>query len=580
MSRRSKLPAPLADAVEQLHAIAEAHPGAVEVVAVDIPPSTDSVTVRITIDTASVEHRDGGLELEPTEAFVLELDGRFPWRPPTVYVEHDRFVGHPHVLLGRVLCIFLDEQREWHPALGVLGVVNALDKWLNDAAGGRFDPADALYHPVGGVLWSGRGTPLIVVRNLDVTAGRTFMFPRVRRVGDHRINVGAEGAAERCLAIATPRPLSLGVGNSLVRTLVLVSNPTLTGLGLPPQPPTPDDTASALARAAAMNPAGTPLVVLLAAPNPATKTHHLIAGQIDPATTDLLRDLAAAVDGAGHVPVAALPSDATIHWFRTSDERPVANRRRDEARPAARFFGRSVDIWGCGGLGSWIAEFIVRAGAARVVLRDYATAITGGLLVRQNFTETDIGLAKPDALAKRLLAISPDLEVRTHDSTAYAVLGDGRLPACDLIIDATVSVGVDHLLDLLWDHDDRPLVAQVTTDVSSGALGLLTVAGQDTQRRPADIDHAVGRAVTADPTLEGFHTFWNDHAKALVPTPGCSVPTYHGSAADVAAVAATFVNLLGLHLDGSASGAHLIATPTASGAISPAHVWIEDPGGS
>ena len=67
-------------------------------------------------------------------------------------------------------------------------------------------------------------------------------------------------------------------------------------------------------------------------------------------------------------------------------------------------------MWGCGGLGSWIAEFVARAGAAHITVCD-PEVITGGLLVRQNYVEKDIRRSKADALAARLRALRDDLTV-------------------------------------------------------------------------------------------------------------------------------------------------------------------------
>ena len=67
-------------------------------------------------------------------------------------------------------------------------------------------------------------------------------------------------------------------------------------------------------------------------------------------------------------------------------------------------------LWGCRGLGSWAGEFLARAGVARVTVCDPA-AVTGPLLVRQDFTENGVGISKADALARRLRAVSDVLAV-------------------------------------------------------------------------------------------------------------------------------------------------------------------------
>jgi hypothetical protein len=83
--------------------------------------------------------------------------------------------------------------------------------------------------------------------------------------------------------------------------------------------------------------------------------------------------------------------------------------------------------------------------------------------------------------------------------------------------------------------------------------------------------------VKADGALEPFHTFWNDVVadEELIPTRGCSVPTFHGSAADMAAIAASLTTLLGNHVSATepVSGTHLIALPHSP--VGPSHRFIQ-----
>jgi hypothetical protein len=109
------------------------------------------------------------------------------------------------------------------------------------------------------------------------------------------------------------------------------------------------------------------------------------------------------------------------------------------------------------------------------------------------------------------------------------------------------------------------LLAQVATDAGSSTLGLLTVSDRVNPAGPYAIDQQTGQQVTANGALEPFHSFWKDVSAQdeLIPTRGCSVPTFHGSAADIAAVAASLISLLGSHLASTepVSGTHLIGLP-------------------
>jgi hypothetical protein len=265
-----------------------------------------------------------------------------------------------------------------------------------------------------------------------------------------------------------------------------------------------------------------------------------------------------------------------IGWTAVSDERTEVATRRDSQRPTTAFAGRSIELWGCGGLGSWMAEFIARAGAARLVLRDTGT-VTGGLLVRQNYVEEDVGMPKARQLAARLTAISDVLEVVPAPSSALDVLADGYAPSTDILIDASINVAVAARLDE-WARGapNRPIIAQVATDPRSATLGVLIVASPRAGVGPATIDDATWVAISGEPGLERFFGFWTPPTKAdqLVPALGCSTPTFHGSAADLACLAGSFVSLLAGHLGVDASGTHLIESSHARGSDASGHQFV------
>jgi E2/UBC family protein A len=127
--------------------------------------SERDLVVSIRLRTEEISRQQRGLPLRADfEDFLIHVPPGFPLIPIAIRVDHGRFAGYPHVLQGDRLCIFLDTDQEWHPRLGVVGFLDRLWLWLNDASQGRFDPRTALYHPVGGVLHASPGAPIIVVR--------------------------------------------------------------------------------------------------------------------------------------------------------------------------------------------------------------------------------------------------------------------------------------------------------------------------------------------------------------------------------------------------------------------------------
>jgi len=342
---------------------------------------------------------------------------------------------------------------------------------------------------------------------------------------------------------------------------------------IPPQSP---GFLTALAASSFRMPDDTPQMFVLTVPHPTGGPPHLLTGRLPADAANQLRHhVLKRASPLINISVKSFDPETLVEWCPVSDERASVTTRRDTTRPVNAFHGKTVHIWGCGGLGSWIAEFVARAGARRLVLCDPGT-ITGGLLVRQNFAELDVGNGKAKALRDRILAIRDDIEVDAYSAS----IPDGTATTfftAEVVIDATVSHGIGQLLDDLAPAGNRPLLAQVATDVKTGTLGILSVSAPGKPVGANEIDRRVGEIVKENGDLEPFHTFWTDvPAKdELIPTRGCSVPTFHGSAADMAAVAASLTNLLGNHLASTepVSGTHLIALPHSP--AGPSHKFIQ-----
>lgn len=557
-----------------LAAFAVAYPGEVEMVG---KPrlSGKEMCLRLRVCTSDIKHVDGGLRLRDHEEFEVVV-GRSDIVPPRVEVDHLRFLNHAHVLQGTRLCLYLDPSREWDPANGFGGLVDRLIEWLGDAAAGRFDAQTALYHAVGGVLHETEGAPSVVVRDSISTKGRVqhgWLIERTPMRFDLALDRrGVAGNSDDHVPILRlDAALPLGAGRSLLSLLNVVEDP-YAGL------PAPGDafaTARFLSGLAATlltvlgasvirKPDGSPQRVVIAVPHPTGGPPHLLVACIPAPGADRIRALARTSTKRSpiiNIDPGEIGPGIEVEWLPVSDERPEVTTRRDSTRPVSAFAGKTVHLWGCGGLGSWVAEFVVRAGAAKVVLCD-PSRITGGLLVRQNYVETDVGESKVDALAARLRAISYAVEVTTHQSHIPDI---SDLNDTDLVIDATVSVAISRMLDSTAAAAVRPVLAQIACDVRTGTLGILSVSMPPETSGCLSIDQRAGEAVKVDGALEVFRELWGSETDTdeLIPTRGCSAPTFHGSAADLSGVAASLVSILGSHLGASepVSGTHLISLP-------------------
>lgn len=524
-----------------------------------------SFWLRLFINTSGIEVKKGGLPLLESEEVFVSIPVSFPWTIRFPVVGHDRFVGHAHVLQGERLCIYLDLAQEWHPSYGISEYLNQLWRWLSDAAAGKFNASAALFHPVGGILHRTPGCPTIVVRDRLDLGSHSYRKRWLHDRSPYRLDLvqpATEGDLEVPL-IALEGPLSYGAGTTfsdLCENLDRIKRRSS------------KEFLQHLRSTAERNPGGAPQYFILAVPRPTpddAEDVHLIAGRVPAAAADELRG-----SGTKTKPLDIL-GETAVEWSQVSEERSARTTRRDVRRPVNAYEDKKIVLWGCGGLGSWIGEFLTRAGASQIVLSDPAD-VMGGLLVRQNYGESDIGDGKAPSLRRRLMAINDGIEVNVDDAGYPAALASGSLPACDLLIDASVHNAVGTAIKMLWSSTkNRPLVARVSTDRASSALGIMTVSRPGANSDLDELDDEAGKVVRDDGDLEPFRIFWEEPnpADELVPAPGCSVPTFHGSAADLAAISGVLLSLLGQHLSTDTPGTHLVSLPHGPGASIP-HCFI------
>ncbi|RBQ20601.1 ThiF family adenylyltransferase [Spongiactinospora rosea] len=557
-----------------LGAIANAFPGDVEMIGKFRLDRSQSMRFRLRLRTADMPRVFGGLPLGEQEEFVVTV-GASDLTPPRIEVDHLRFLHHAHVLQGHRLCLYLDPSREWDPIGGFGSFIDRLVDWLGEAASGRFDAQTALYHAVGGVLHATPGAPTVVVRSPLPSGKRAHHGWLVART-PHRFDLLLDRRpvlerADHVPIVVLDADLPFGAGTNFRTFLRTVDAPyhgKLTpGVHLRGRIDTGlSATVLTVLGASAIRKAdGTAQRLIIAVPHPTGDSPHLIAASIPASGADHLRGLIRSNRKSSSmicVDPAEIDPTTSLEWWQVSDERREVTIRRDSARPVTAYTGKTVHVWGCGGLGSWIAEYVVRAGAKRVILCDPGV-ISGGLLVRQNFVEADVGSTKVEALARRLRAISDTVEVTASDAM---MPGEGDLAEVDLIIDATVSIAISRVLDgLAAALEQRPVLAQVATDARTGTLGAMTVSMPPLRVGPLTIDREAGKQIAKDGTYEAFHALWRPSTSGdeIIPTRGCSTPTFHGSAADMAGVAGSLTSILGAHLGAgtAVSGTHLISLP-------------------
>ena len=537
-------------AEEQLREIAAASDGTVEV------QSGASVwngyQFQISVGFDGHQRREGGLRVRARERFLLLVPPTFPYHRPWVYTPHRRFAGFPHVQWGHSLCLYRSSA-DWLPQDGMYGFVERLDQWIRDAALDRLDPDDAPLHPP--VAYS--TVDRLVVPKADTPRVREsawFGFAELRQ-RNHRTEIigwstNLEGGLDNhAPAILLHKPLPFEYPKSVKGLLN-----ELEGHGI--------DCARfvcAFAVLANGSKPGTPLTIVLGSPMRRVETggpalQHLAVWEVSAADADKLREMDTAW-GSGDTAsrsaaigaVVGWAVSAQVGWCRVREMRPEVTRRRDHSSPMAWFRGKRVAIWGCGAVGTHVAESVVRAGVEHVQLAD-KELVGPGILVRQGFEDADIGRLKARALADRLKRIDPDITVETLFADLIQSMSGGTpIPDVDLVIDCTASPAVRMSLEQrLHGIDSRPPIASMAID-SHAATGMATLSKPSHSGGPLDIVRRLKLEACRNSRLKQPHEgFWPESSaeERFQPEPGCSEPTFIGSNADLASLAARMLNAI------------------------------------
>lgn len=336
MSRRQRatLSAWQKQLLGELRSLAKERPNDVRVVQQAQFDAEGNATLRLRLHTADIPRIPGGLELGDDEEFIVRIRPSL-FLPPTVDVDHTRFLGFPHVLQGQRLCIYLDPSREWHPSDGISGFLTRLWDWLADAAGGAFDPSTAMYHAVGGVLHHADGTPTIVVR--EPGPSKQHQITRLIARSPHRYDLtystDRDGHRTPVFTLATDLPF--GAASTFALFLTLLDDPYLdrTEERRPRVSPQSPAFLTSLLASAVRNSDDTEQYFVLAVPHPAGGPHHLLGGRLPAATANALRHLAKKHGTAVNIDPTTIKADIPIEWCHMSDERQEVTTRRDDNRP-------------------------------------------------------------------------------------------------------------------------------------------------------------------------------------------------------------------------------------------------------
>ncbi|MBF6212148.1 ThiF family adenylyltransferase [Nocardia puris] len=571
-------------ALQQVEELAAASGGAVSVIG--SRDTDDYLIIDISLDTHGIQAVAAGITVRQRERFEIRVSDKYPFRPPSVWASHARWAGTPHVQWARSLCLYAASSVEWNPADGMRGFIERLISWLENAAAGTLDPDGQPLHPP--VTYHDEWAGFVVVHpdvgdrvpwGDSVISGQTAqMFAWCTRSGD-RVDVAEwmtlQEMGARVLADGFVPTDEMGLP-FIVAPLALVSDElsmeypdkgadlvaSLRDFGLSREDLLWSITTAGTFNTVIASLAGrdntAPVVVMLGTParrvEGTRRLAHVTAWKFDAfgaEIMDLLREIEdlhnESLTERATVLANSWIDDAKVRWMVIHEDRPEVTNRRDAKTPAAWLRDKKVLVLGCGALGAPIAEHCVRAGVAALTVVDNSV-VKPGILIRQPYRDVDIGYSKARQLAGRLEALRSDLTVesRVRDVIDMFVGENAQVPEYDLVIDATADVGVRAAIETaracareqwppvitgLFGHDAVRALALVSRPGATGSA-------HDMLRRIAIDAHANGESGLVGEVADDFFPH-PPRTEMFVPEPGCSSPTFTGSAMQTTALASS-----------------------------------------
>jgi integrative and conjugative element protein (TIGR02256 family) len=545
-------------ALEQLKDISAKSDGNLEIVEV-IEPADANVYLRVSVsvDCSGYHLIEGGIPFRPRERLLISIPSQFPLDLPTLRFTHSDYGGFPHVQWGSTICLYQSSETEWQPDDGMFGFVQRIHEWLRAGAANQLDPIGLPLHPP--VAYQ-HGIILAVVptQNTPVPEPPWWAgFAKIARENEvclelsewlERDNVSIETRVAPTILLPSDMPFEYPETIAALKTILGERGISLEIVRL------------LLSMGALRNPDGKPLVFILGAAmrgiSGGERKQHLAAWRIKAEQALELRNAVLAATEGNPVDEHLFQEwteRASIDWCSVLEDRPEIIIQRDTGTPAQFWRGRHVAIIGCGAIGSTIAMFLTRAGVMKLQLYDNDRAVVKpGLLVRQIFDRYQIGLGKAYATRNNVRYIDPKIDVVAHQKNILSVLRDTdmlcALFEADVIINATASIRVASALEYQlrdWPKKHPPILSMIIGHQANAAL--MTLAQDNHAGVTQDLNRRLKLELANSPN--GNHLlneFWPSSAQAsrlFQPEPGCSDPTFVGSATDIAVLTGRMLNV-------------------------------------
>lgn len=543
-------------ALEQLKNIAAKSEGSLDIVEV-IEPAEESeyLKVSVSVDCSGYHRVKGGIPFKPRELLLISIPPLFPLDIPTLRFTHSDYGKFPHVQWGCSICLYQSSETEWQPDDGMFGFVLRMHEWLSAGAANQLEPIGLPLHPP--VAYP-QGPSLAVVPTQNTPTPESPWwagFAKIARENEvclelsewlERDKVPLETRVAPAILLPADMPFEYPETIAALKTVLEERGITLEIVRL------------LLSIGALRNPDDKPLVFILGAAmrgiSGGERKQHLAAWRIKAEQALELRNAVLAATEENPVDEHLFQEwteRASIDWCTVLEDRPEVIIQRDTGTPAQFWRGRHVAIIGCGAIGSTVSMFFARAGVAKLQLYDKAV-VKPGLLVRQIFDRHQIGFGKTCATRTNVRYIDPKIDVIAHQKNILGVLRNtdmlSALFEADVIVNATASIRVAsaleyHLRD--WPEEYPPILSMVVGYKAN--TGLMTLAQHNQTGVTQDLNRRLklelANSSNGNHLLDEFWPSRAQESRQFQPEPGCSDPTFVGSAIDIAVLTGRMLNV-------------------------------------
>lgn len=538
------------------------------------------VCVTITLSCKDIPRAPEGLPLQQRERFNLWISPDFPFKKPDVYVEHDRFAGFPHVQWKCYLCLY-QTSSEWDPNDGMFGFIERLRIWLEHGAINQLDPIGAPLHPPVTYVDEKQSARIIIPsKNTPPVLDSGWLgFASLSPISETCLEItnwiedidGNDGVIAAAILLPGKMPFEFPTNVSILFNELFRNGVSKERL------------LAVMQLSVLKSPADSPLYVILGTAmrgvsGSSNLLQHLTAWYIHPTMVTALRlSIEKYSDHEKLQEIGKKAEDiffewantAKVEWCRVLENRQEIITRRDEQSLIRWFKDKTVSLWGCGALGSHVAELLVRAGVKKLILRDNGR-VTPGIIVRQLYEKSDIGKTKVSALKDKLAKINPEVSIDVYDSDILnSVLASEDWPEnADIVIDTTASKTISAKLEMVRYSSRIKPVPIISMMIGHKAeRGLVVMARSENLGGTFDVLRKAKLAVCNNPTFSSFaDEFWPvvRRTEIFQPEPGCSDITFVGSAVDVTSLVGMLLNFAANDLASSSAScafSHFVTQP-------------------